>query len=228
MVDHLVVLSSEGVEKDVIPILTALRDSPYASLLGKLEVPFVHGVQKPSTVEEDTKRRDVMHTNHVEVLKKERAAKFPMFKAGQIMLSMRHLDMICVMDPTTRKVVWACRGPWLEQHDPEWLDNGHILLFDNRMNEGWSRVLEFDPVTQGFAWSLSGKTDLPFYSFERSNAQRLPNGNTLVSVTHDRVVFEVTPAKEMVWCLPCKADVNFAQRYGPDQIKFLPEDVHPR
>ena len=38
-----------------------------------------------------------------------------------------------------------------------------------------------------------------FYSSFVSSAQRLPNGNTMITEGHDGRIFEVTPEQEIVW-----------------------------
>ena len=45
-------------------------------------------------------------------------------------------------------------------------------------------------------WSYTGSG---FYSTNISSAQRLPNGNTLITEGAGSRVFEVTPDKEIVW-----------------------------
>lgn len=50
----------------------------------------------------------------------------------------------------------------------------------------FSRVIEFNPVTLEIVWeyTYSGKvfpSENPFYSAYISSAQRLPNGNTLIT-----------------------------------------------
>lgn len=71
----------------------------------------------------------------------------------------------------------------------------------------YSRVLEFNPVTLEIVWKLTPKelnhaipTDASkFYSPYVSSAQRLPNGNTLVTEGSDGRIIEVTPEHEIVW-----------------------------
>ena len=71
----------------------------------------------------------------------------------------------------------------------------------------YSRVLEFNPVTLEVIWKLTPKelghaipTDASkFYSPYVSSAQRLPNGNTLVTEGSDGRLIEVTPDHEIVW-----------------------------
>ena len=111
---------------------------------------------------EDTRYRDVLHTNALRVLSSALAPKFPMFKAGQLLISPRNLDALLVLDPDTGKIVWAARGPWRAQHDPSFLDNGHLLLFDNLGSPRGSRVLEYDPLTQAFPWTYPGENGRPF------------------------------------------------------------------
>lgn len=102
---------------------------------------------------------------------------------------------------------------------------GNILIFDNggwagygTPNPGsptgkgnalrdYSRVLEFDPTTLDIIWQYTPHeagaviplTAHIFYSGFISSAQRLPNGNTLITEGADGRVFEVTPEHDIVW-----------------------------
>jgi hypothetical protein len=57
-------------------------------------------------------------------------------------------------------------------------------------------VLEIDPVTLQLVWSY---TNPRFFSTNISGAQRLPNGNTLITAGAGGRLFEVTPRGEIVW-----------------------------
>jgi hypothetical protein len=48
-------------------------------------------------------------------------------------------------------------------------------------------------------WSYTAPKKPDFYSPFISGAQRLPNGNTLICSGANGTVFEVTPAKDIVW-----------------------------
>jgi hypothetical protein len=222
IVDYVVVLSAKGQELKKIPLLEAFRDSPYAPLLSGLQRPG--SLDGPiSVARDDKRRRDVFHTNHVEVLSEKRAKKFrPLFKAGQVLISMRHLDAIAVLDPVTGTIVWAARGPWKAQHDPRFLDNGRLLIFDNLGSPQSSRVLEYDPLTQGIAWSYPGAKGTPFVTSERGMNQRLPNGNTLIVNSDCRQILEVTASQEVVWsCTVSGQSASLGRRYGPKELTFL-------
>jgi len=80
---------------------------------------------------------------------------------------------------------------------------------DGRNNavRDYSRVLQFDPITLDITWQYTPLeagsmlfTDASkFYSSYISSAQRLPNGNTLITEGSDGRLFEVTPDHEIVW-----------------------------
>jgi hypothetical protein len=91
---------------------------------------------------------------------------------------------------------------------------GNVMVFDNGGASGYgrpnstalngqniyarptSRVLEIDPVTLKLVWSYTSPT---FFATNISGAQRLPNGNTLVTEGPSGRVFEVTNDGAIVW-----------------------------
>jgi hypothetical protein len=91
---------------------------------------------------------------------------------------------------------------------------GNLLVFDNGGASGYgfanpialdgtgafaragSRVLEINPVTLELVWSYS---EPRFYSSNISGAQRLPNGNTLITAGAGGRLFEVTKEGMIVW-----------------------------
>jgi hypothetical protein len=231
--DYLVMLSPEGEElRKPIPILEAFRDSPYAPLLSSLERQGKHnvppGVPMPRIVDDGRRRGDPLHTNSVKVLGRELASQFPRFKAGQVLISMRNVDAIAVLDTEEGSVVWAARGPWLAQHDAQFLDNGRLLIFDNLGSPKGSRVLEYDPQTQALPWSYAGENKAPFFTSERGMSQRLPNGNTLIVNSEGGEILEVTQSKELAWSCSVNDFVTTARRYSPDQLHFLKGDQRAR
>jgi hypothetical protein len=230
--DYLVMLSPDGKElKKPISILDALRNSPYSTLLSPLETPLSPSPTQAlndRSVRESRERQDVLHTNSVQVLNRATAAKFPNFKEGQILISMRHLSAIAVLDSERSAVVWGACGPWRVQHDAHFLDSGRLLMFDNTGSPRGSRVLEFDPLSGAFPWSYPGVDNVPFFSSERGMCQRLPNGNTLIADSEEATMLEVTQSKEVVWTCFTRDFITTARRYGPDQLSFLKAGERPR
>jgi len=175
-----------------------------------------------------------LHSNSIEVLTAQTAPFIPGAKPGNVLLSLRNLDMLVVMDLENDKIIWALRGGWRKQHDAKMLPNGHILLFDNQgglMQHSPSRVLEIDPNTGGIVWSYEGTEDDPLDSAEnRGGAQRLANGNTLINEADSGRLLEVTPDGSVVWeyVVPVSA-VESGQRliatFGLDVTRCDPSDV---
>jgi hypothetical protein len=227
IVDCVDVISSDGKLVKRLPLLDAFRNSPFAALLSTLEKPWLFRDLTPpdapmQAAQDEMRRRDVLHTNTVKVLSRALAPKFPAFKAGQLLISPRHLDALAVLDPDSGKVVWGARGPWHAQHDPSFLDNGHLLLFDNLGSPRGARVLEYDPQTQAFPWSYPDDNGTRFFSRIRGATQRLANGNTLIVNSGEGELFEVTPGREVVWsCSFGHVSLNCARRYGPQDLTFL-------
>jgi hypothetical protein len=91
---------------------------------------------------------------------------------------------------------------------------GNLLVFDNGGASGYgfpnpnapngsasfaranSRVLEINPVTLELVWSYAGPK---FYSSNISGAQRLSNGNTLITEGASGRIFEVAKEGKIVW-----------------------------
>jgi Arylsulfotransferase (ASST) len=144
---------------------------------------------------------DLLHANSIAFLDDPRlAARDPIYALGNVLVTMRHQDTVAILDWDAGRVVWAwgqgrIRGP----HDASLLADGHILLFDNRLGEGWSRVIEIDPLSREVVWEWHASKPTDFYSASRGSAQRLSNGNTLIAESDRGHAFEVTPAGDVVW-----------------------------
>jgi hypothetical protein len=121
------------------------------------------------------------------------------------LLDLLHTNSVQIIDrdvPGLCKLLWHWGpGDILMQHHATLLDNGHILLFDNgdSKKRPYSRVIELDPVTKKISWEYKADPPEEFYSAIRGAAQRLPNGNTLITESDKGRVFEVTKGAEVVW-----------------------------
>jgi len=196
--DHVVVLSAEGKVLDRVSLIDAFMESPFSKVL--MRVPA---------------RNDVFHTNTVEVLDGRFVDRHPAFAAGNVLVSLREMDIVAVVDMKKHSVAWIMWGMWKHQHHPTMLDNGDMLVFDNLGHYGLSKVFEFDPFAQSaiqsypytefdplrqkVKWSYEGTVKNRFFSRFCGTAQRLGNGNTLITQSDIGRVFEVTPDQEIVW-----------------------------
>ncbi len=153
-------------------------------------------------------RRDLLHANYFQSMPGGALAeRDPLYDAGNVLVTLRRQDTVAVFDRARAEVIWAWGpGQVIGLHEATVLDNGHLLLFDNRcrsskpeQGDGWSRVVELDPLTRKIVWQYRADPPEDFYSHSRGTAARLDNGNTLISSSNQGRVFEVTPAGEIVW-----------------------------
>jgi hypothetical protein len=187
--ETLVKVSPEGEVLREISILEALYRSGY------------HG-----TMANSRKKMDITHMNDVEVLSADIAAQYPDFNAGDILVSLRNLNLVVVVDGETEEVKWHFSHPLIHQHDPDFEPDGKVVIFDNNDDTtrdgslwGQTRLLRVDPTTKNYEqlYPLSDEQD--FYTQEGGKHQVLNNGNRLITEANAGRVLEVTATGELVW-----------------------------
>jgi hypothetical protein len=149
----------------------------------------------------DEQELNYYHLNTVEVLPETPLGKKdPRFKAGNLLVCFRNVNLLAVLDPSTYAVQWSWGEKILDlPHTPTMTANGNILVFDNGAGRGYSRVLEIEPVRGEIVWKYQGTPPESFYSKYCGSAQRLPNGDTLILDSWRGRAFEVTAKGEVVW-----------------------------
>jgi hypothetical protein len=124
---------------------------------------------------------------------------------GNLLVSFRNISTVIRIDRRSGAITWQLGAPPLSgQHAPVRLANGHVLLFDNgphRVDESfpYSRAIEVDSSSGAIVWKYQEPRPYNFFSPRISNADRLPNGNTLINEGLFGRFFEVTPEGEVVW-----------------------------
>ncbi len=217
LVDHVDFYSLEGKKIRSISILDSVLGSPYAFLL-----PIVSHLMNH---EEKKQNLDILHTNHVEIFDGTLEKLNPIYRKGNILISIRNLNAIAVLNGESGKILWLW-GPSnvTFQHHPTLLKNGNILVFNNGVKQ--SQVLELSPATNQIVWHYTAKD---FLTKTRGSNQRLPNGNTLITESDTGYVFEVTPAGEVVWQFvnpvinkkKLREAIWRVERFAPSEIKFI-------
>ena len=126
------------------------------------------------------------------------------FQEGNLLISARHGSIIFILDKDSKEIVWfvsqkdmnAIKDGIQGQHSVQMLPNGRLLIFDNGRYRGWSRVVEIDPITMKIEWEY--KAD-GFFTLSQGYAQRLGNGNTLITEAEKGHVFEIDKDGKKVW-----------------------------
>lgn len=196
--DHVMVVSPDGAVQKRVSLIDAFRHSPFAKVLERV----------PS-------RPDIFHTNTIEVLDGRYASRHPAFAKGNVLVSLREIDVVAIVDMNKESIAWLMWGMWKHQHHPTVLDNGNMLVFDNLGHYGFSKVIEFnplaqrpikshpytefDPFRQKVIWTYEGNAQNRFFSRFCGTVQRLSNGDTLIVQSDIGRAFEVTADKKIVW-----------------------------
>ena len=166
---------------------------------------------------------DITHLNDIDILGSEFASQFPLFNAGDIMVSMRNLNLIMILDAATFQIKWSMTGPYIKQHDPDFTPDGSILVFDNRSDYsggvilGGSRILRIDPVNRTVNIAYQGDSENRFYTNIAGKQQLLSNGNILITEYDAGRVFEVTKTGEIVW--------TFINKYDDDEVYSISDAI---
>jgi Arylsulfotransferase (ASST) len=170
---------------------------------------------------------EVVHLNKVGELPSALAADFPMFEAGDLVLSIRELNMILVVDPTGSKVRWWKIGPWLRQHDPQFIPGGRILLFNNNVFNLFgdteprtpvtmhrvSQVMAVDPATGHSEVLFGGVPGENLLSVVRGKVAQTPRGGLLITEADDGRVLETNAARQVIW--------EYINRYSEKELAEL-------
>lgn len=148
----------------------------------------------PDDAGEGIETKDWTHVNDVDKI-----------DDGEFLVSVRNFDQVIAINRSTKAIDLRLgrddtHSILFEQHNPDYLESENgtptILVADSEND----RVVEYERVggpagngTWERTWTLSGNLNWP------RDADRLPNGNTLVVDSMNNRVIEVTPTGEIVW-----------------------------
>jgi len=146
---------------------------------------------------------------------------------GDFLLSIRNFDVVIEVNRSTKAVDHVTglprdggedvegREPVLdEQHNPTLVgDESALLVADSEAD----RVVEIDRSTGEVVWTYDEDLVWP------RDADRLPNGNTLVTNSLGYEVVEVTPDGEVTWSYQVRQEGKRGIPYEADRVS-LPEE----
>lgn len=139
---------------------------------------------------------------------------------GNLLISSRHMDEVTKISRSTGNLIWRMGGNscknnqfnfigdtvagfygFSHQHDIRRLANGNIMLLDNGnlKNQTYSRVVEYklDEVNKTATRVWEFVPNPSYYSYAMGSCQRLPNGNTFISLSE--YVYEVDSTNKLVY-----------------------------
>jgi hypothetical protein len=137
------------------------------------------------------------------------------FVPGNIILTLRHQNTVAIIERATSQLVYVdtdfAIGPHATYMIPgDYPGGNNLLMFENSYAGEWdfvtrdhSRIWETDPVYNYrpffYIDEYSGLRLGAFFSHIEGGAQRLSNGNTLITEADFGRIFEISPGMEIVW-----------------------------
>lgn len=139
---------------------------------------------------------DTLHLNDVELFPADMEPGF--FEPGDFMISLRQTNAVVVFHLPTRELKYLSIGPYVRQHDPDFIDGNTISIYDNNhvgtREEGvQSRVILERAPDRTVTVAFSGNEHEPFFSDVLGKHQWLENGNLLVLEATAGRLLEVDP-----------------------------------
>jgi hypothetical protein len=197
-------VSPEGKVLEEISILEIICKSEFRSLLWRA------GPHVP------TRTTDPLHMNDVEPLPRALAEQYPLFAAGDLVVSLYQLNLVMVFDAKSKQVKWSRITPLVHQHDPDFIGDGWISVFNNNADGtpngiilGGSTQLDFQtntgemrqvyPRVPAPSPRKGGHQERQFYTPVGGKSQLLQNGHWLLTEAVGARVLEIDPEGHTVW-----------------------------
>lgn len=129
---------------------------------------------------------DILHLNDIQPALKSS----PYWEVGDLLVSLRSLSIVFLYRPDTNKILWLKKGPWLSQHDADFLANNKIGVFGNDVLFDFSGGGELGLIASGsnlvnehnnfYVYDFeSDEITTPFTDlFERNKIGTLTSGRT--------------------------------------------------
>lgn len=220
--DTIAKLSPDGKTIDTISIIDAIQTSDFRDIFTNVKSNLIG---------------DYLHTNSIEEITHDNP-DISWMRKGNLLLSIRNLNVMVVIDPVTKKAIFASYGPFHAQHAITITPRGSLMVFDNLGNigpQGATRVIEFDPTSLGIIWSYNGasastNTGKPLSSAMFGRNRELPNGNALITDAQNGRIIEVTRSGKTVWEFYMRERkfgknpvITGTTRYGINDLPFIKE-----
>ncbi len=117
------------------------------------------------------------------------------WKKGDLLVSLRNRSTIFLYRPSTDKVIWLKTGPWLNQHDANFVDDERISVFGNNMVRAHGNEWLIDGHNEEYIYNFTtDSTITPYTAFltgakvataNEGQATILPNGDLFVEETNE-------------------------------------------
>lgn len=161
--------------------------------------------------------KDLLHINDVEPARRDG----PFWNKGDLLVSIRNRNTVMLYRPSTDSILWLQTGPWMGQHDPDFVGDSTIMIYGNDIIRGRTNHLAYghndiylyhlglDTITKPYTRIMARLgIDTP----TEGRCDFLPNGDLLIDETD----------RGMVYILNTETlKATYAERYDKDHLKIL-------
>ena len=149
------------------------------------------------------------------------------WQKGDLLVSLRNLSSVLLYRPTTNKIIWLKTGPWLNQHDVDFVDSRKIGVFGNdviRSSLNSTHRPDFlingynDEYIYNFATNKISTPYTDFFSkfkvstLTEGRSDVLENGDLFVEESNNGRLFRVN-TKNAIW--------SFVDRINGEKISIF-------
>jgi hypothetical protein len=165
--------------------------------------------------------RDAIHLNDIQPA--HYSTEY--WEKGDLLVSIKNRSAIFLYRPSTDQIVWLKTGPWINQHDPDYIGQSKISLFGNDVvrDVGMQRRHFMDGYNNIYLLDLAdGSVSTPYSEVlkelnvrtpTQGLQERLENGDVFIEETDHGRILRVSP-KQVIWEFTVKVDDNTVGRVG--------------
>jgi hypothetical protein len=136
------------------------------------------------------------------------------WEKGDLLLSVRNRSTVFIYRPSTEKIIWLMTGPWLNQHDVDFIGLSKISVFNNNMIraqtenlvDGHNNIFVVDladgSVSDAYTTALE---NLDVHTKTAGRGEILDNGDLFIEETNDGRLLRISSDNKLVWEFVSKA-----------------------
>ncbi|MDB5130961.1 MAG: hypothetical protein JWR02_710 [Mucilaginibacter sp.] len=130
------------------------------------------------------------------------------WRRGDLLISLRHKSTVFLYRPSADKILWLKTGPWLNQHDVDFVDSNRIGVFGNNMVRMDLEERLIDGHNEEYVYNFkTDKTETPYTEFlkkagvstlSEGRSDILPNGDLFIEETNKNRLLRGSE-KNIIW-----------------------------
>jgi hypothetical protein len=143
------------------------------------------------------------------------------WKKGDLLLSMRHRSMVALYRPSTDKIIWLKTGPWMNQHDAEFVGDHEISIFGNNVISDLKGEVLMDGHNNVYLYDFAnGSVSTPYDKAMSSLAVRTKTEGRSKVLLNGDVFIEETNNGRLLRLAPDRARWEFVRRVDKNHLSM--------